>query len=66
MNAAYPGDFGIQHVVVPVYEMREIVHQTVNQAHVIVGIHAGELYPLAAENHVIREADSKEQGYTEE
>lgn len=40
-------------------KVREIMNQIVNYTHVIVAVNTGKLYPLAAENLVIGETNSK-------
>jgi Tfp pilus assembly protein PilP len=39
--------------------VREIVDKIVNQAHMVVGINTGKLYPVTDEDLVIREIGSK-------
>jgi hypothetical protein len=47
-------------------EMRKFVDKIVNHIHMVVGIMSGKLYPVAAENLLVREVDSKIHGNTEE
>ena len=44
---------------IKVGKVGEIVNQIVNQAHVVVSIKAGKLYPITAEDLVIGEENPK-------
>jgi hypothetical protein len=46
--------------------VREVIDEVINDAHVIVGIDPGKLYPVAAEDLGVGEGDSEIQGNTEE
>ena len=66
MNADDPDATRIDKEGVKAGDVGEIMHQIVNQAHVVVGIITGKLYPVADEDLVVREKNPKTQGNKEE
>ncbi|MBA7673308.1 hypothetical protein ES703_81503 [subsurface metagenome] len=50
---------GVDEIGVKAHLVGEIEGKIVNKKHVVVGINAGKLYPLAAENLVVREINPK-------
>ena len=57
---------GIAHVGVERDEVGKIMHKIVNQAHIVIGVNTGKLYPVTAEDLVVGEANTKVQGDAEE
>ena len=66
MDTGYPDGTGVDHVGVGVDEVGKVVDQIVNQAHVVVGVRTGKLYPFTTEDLVIGEEDAEAQSDTEE
>jgi hypothetical protein len=56
----------IAHIGVEGDEIREIMYKTVDVAHKVVGVSAGELYPIADKDLVIGKGNPEIQGNAEE
>lgn len=56
----------ITRIGVEIDEMRKVVHKIINQAHIVISINTGKLYPVTAEHLVIREDNPEIQGDTDE